>query len=53
MFLLGFFDSDNDSGEVIVVVDVVAGRVEAMDVGRVELLCLIVVDGRDDRRGCR
>jgi len=43
MFLLGFFVRDNDSGE-----DVVAGRVEPIDVDCGEILCFIVVEGRDD-----
>jgi hypothetical protein len=41
MFLLGF----NDSGEVV---DVVVGRVEPIDVDCGEILCFIVVEGRDD-----
>jgi hypothetical protein len=56
VFLFSFFDGDSDddaSGEVIVVVDVVTGRVEAIDVGCGEILFLIVVDGRDDCDGCR
>lgn len=48
---MGFFEGDDDeSGDVIVVVDVVAGRVEAIDVGRGEILCLIVVDRGNDCR---